>query len=47
MPQNDPGLGIAFTAAVFLVVLFATLFPEQKNPSCSDVGEMKDEPDQK
>ena len=41
------GLGVAFLAGIFFLVLFATLFPEEKkNPSPNEMGEEQNESNQ-
>ena len=50
----EDGLGIAFVASIFILVLFATLFPEeqakqsrgQKPPPQSEMGKDKENKDQ-
>jgi hypothetical protein len=32
MPYHDPSFGPMFVIVIFLLALFATLFPEKKDP---------------
>lgn len=42
----EDGLGLAFVAGIFLLALFATIFPERKNPSPDEMGEEQNEKNQ-